>query len=100
MSMVPEVIGAVGGLGGLGALVTGVASLLEARRVRSSVEPNHGSSLADSIHRAEAAISEIRSDVRSLDHRLGYELGEIRRTADLDRADYDARIRRLEAHRR
>lgn len=95
--MVPEVIGAVGGLGGLGALVTGVASLLEARRVRSSVEPNHGSSLADAVRRTEAAIAEIRDDVRSLDHRLGYELGEVRRAADREHADYDARLRVLEA---
>lgn len=97
MSMVPEVIGAVGGLGGLGALVTGVASLMEARRVRSSVEPNHGSSLADSVRRTEVAIAEIRDDMRSLDHRLGHELGEVRRAADREHADYDARLRALEA---
>lgn len=94
-----EVAAALGGLGGIGAIITSSAALLEARRTRTSVEPNHGSSLADAAHRTEAAIAEIRDDVRSLDHRLGYELGEIRRTADLDRADYDARIRRLEARR-
>lgn len=92
-----EVAAALGGLGGAGAIITGIAALREARRVRTSVEPNHGSSLADAARRTEAAIAEIRDDVRSLDHRLGYELGEIRRTADLDRADYDARLRALEA---
>ncbi len=95
-----EVAAALGGLGGIGAIITSTAALLEARRTRANVEPNHGGSLADSIHRAEAAISEIRDDVRSLDHRLGYELGEVRRAADREHADYDARIRRLEAQRR
>jgi hypothetical protein len=92
-----EVAAALGGLGGAGAIITGIAALREARRVRSSVEPNHGSSLADAARRTEAAIAEIRDDVRSLDHRLGYELGEIRRGADREHADYDTRLRALES---
>ena len=94
-----EAAAALGGLGGIGAIITSTAALLEARRTRANTEPNHGSSLADAVARTETTIAGIRDDMRSLDHRLGYELGEVRRMADREHADYDARIRRLEAKR-
>lgn len=83
-----EIIAAIGGLGGLGAALSAVASLMEARRVRASIP-----AAAD---RTEEAIDALRSDVRALDRRIGHELGEIRRAADREHADYDARLRRLE----
>lgn len=83
-----EIIAAIGGLGGLGAALSAVASLMEARRVRASIP-----AAAD---RTEEAIDALRSDVRAIDRRIGHELGEIRRAADREHADYDARLRRLE----
>lgn len=76
----------LGGLAGLGALITSTAGLIETRR---RLRPNHGSSVADGVRRTEDA-------VRS----LGHQVGEIRRSMDREHADYDARIRALEQHKR
>lgn len=84
--MSPEVIAALGGLGGLGALITSTAGLIETRR---RLRPNHGSSVADGVGRLEDAIGS-----------LGHQVGEIRRSMDREHADYDARIRALEARRK
>lgn len=92
-----EVITALGGLTGAGAIITSTAALLEARRVRASVEPNHGDSMADAVRRIEASVDDLRDDMRSLDHRLGHELGEVKRVADREHADHAERLRALEA---
>lgn len=91
-----EVAAALGGLGGIGAIITSTAALLEARRTRANTEPNHGSSMADAIHRIEATQARYGAQIDG----IGHEIADLRRTRDREHADYDARIRRLEAGRR
>jgi chromosome segregation ATPase len=54
MSGAAEVITALGGLTGLSTVVASVATLIQARRIRAQVSPNHGSSLADAVNRTDA----------------------------------------------
>ncbi|MCI6556215.1 hypothetical protein [Schaalia hyovaginalis] len=84
--MSPDLVAALGGLTGLGALITSTAGLIETRR---RLRPNHGSSVADGVRRTEDA-------VRS----LGHQVGELHRVMDREHADYDARLRALEARRK
>lgn len=92
--------GAVGGLSGLAAVLAALRELrtsrVDVRAVRAQVEPNHGSSLADSVRRTEASVTD-------LSRRMGHELGEIRRDVqgvrdDLRaaRSDHESRLERLE----
>lgn len=84
--MSPELVAALGGLSGLGALITSTAGLIETRR---RLRPNHGSSVADGVARLEDA-------TRS----LGHQIGELHRVMDREHADYDARLRGLEARKK
>lgn len=66
--------------------------------VRAELEPNHGSSLKDAVTRIEKNLTTLSDRVESLDHRLGHEIGDMRRAADTTNADLAARIRHLEQH--
>lgn len=88
-----ESLASLGGLAGLGALITSTASLVETRR---RLRPNHGSSVADAITRIETMQIQQGKDLRSLRSFVGHEIGEIRRDAHREHADYDTRIRHLE----
>lgn len=57
----------VGGLGGLGALITSLTTIRRWKRVEADtaqLRPNHGSSMADALHRIETM-------QRSQGHQLG-----------------------------
>lgn len=95
--MTPEVIAALGGLGGLGALITSTAGLIETRR---RLRPNHGSSVADAVARIETAQAKQGDDLRDLRAFVGHEIGEVRRDASREHADYDERLRALEARKK
>lgn len=110
--MIGDIIAALSSLGGLGGLAAAITAVCALRRrdddmsaVRAAVEPNHGSSLADSMRRTEAQVMTLTSRVESLDHRIGHEMGDMRRAADATHAGHDAihadhaaRIRHLEEH--
>lgn len=101
--MIGDIIAALSSLGGLGGLAAALTAARALRRrdddmtaVRAAVEPNHGGSMADAVARIEAR-------VESLDHRIGHEMGDMRRTADATHAaqaavtaDLAARVRHLE----
>lgn len=104
--MIGDIIAALSSLGGLGGLAAVITASRALRRrdddmtaVRAAVEPNHGSSLADSMRRTEAQVITLTSRVESLDHRIGHEMGDIRRSSDATHADHAARIRHLEETR-
>lgn len=65
MKETAEIITALGGFGGLAGLVT---ALVQLRKIKAEIMPNHGSSLADAIRRTEDGIK-----------RLDHQMGEIRR---------------------
>lgn len=108
--MIGDIIAALSSLGGLGGLAAVITASRALRRrdddmtaVRAAVEPNHGSSLADSMRRTEAQVITLTSRVESLDHRIGHEMGDIRRSSDATHAaqaaittDLAARVRHLE----
>lgn len=58
MNVVAETITAAGGLGGLAATITGIATLLAARRTASQLEPDHGTSVKDQLNRIERSLDE------------------------------------------
>ena len=58
MNAVAETITAAGGLGGLAATITGIATLLAARRTASQLEPDHGTSVKDQLNRIEKSLDE------------------------------------------
>ena len=58
MNPVAEVITAAGGFGGLAATITGIATLLAAKRTASQLEPDHGTSVKDQLNRIEKSLDE------------------------------------------
>jgi hypothetical protein len=149
MERAAEVITALGGLSGLSAVIASIATLIQAKRIREQVSPNHGSSLADAVNRTDAKTAETADSIARLEGTLtahgdaitriegalvassesvrrieaeqvksaadviiarhsveslarefkgiGHEIGDLRSTRDREHADYDARLRKLEA---
>ena len=58
MNPVAEIITAAGGFGGLAATITGIATLLAAKRTASQLEPDHGTSVKDQLNRIEKSLDE------------------------------------------
>lgn len=97
VTAVIETLTSLGGLAGLAAFITSAAGLIETRR---RLRPNHGSSISDAVSRIEAAQTQQGKDIRDLRSFVGHQIGEIRRDANREHADYDTRIRHLEEHTR
>lgn len=109
-------------LGGWAAMITALALLIknkaEITAIREQLHPDHGTSMADAVNRTEATadsitaqlsdqgetLDDLAGKVESLDHRIGHEVGELRRdTADLRHdaniihEDHASRLRHIEA---
>lgn len=88
----------LGGLAGLAALVTAIGGVIvqlrglrKVRRDTAQLMPNHGSHLADAVHRIEANMA-TRADVGEVRRLVGHEVGEVRD----DQKDIKQRLSRLE----
>ena len=87
MNVVAETITAAGGLGGLAATITGIATLLAARRTASQLEPDHGTSVKDQLNRIERSLDEHGDQ---LDHQSSQLLQLTRRVDSIDDHAHDA----------
>lgn len=58
MTPAAEIITAFGGFGGFAATLTGLATLLAARKTHAQLAPNHGSSVKDQLDRIERSLDE------------------------------------------
>ena len=100
MHEIAPIITALGGLGGVATLLLALPQLRRIKHdsaaVREQVEPNHGSSLKDAVHRIEIAQDNIRDDMRQMRGALGHELGDFRRAQEAVNADVRERVARLE----
>lgn len=103
MTAAAEIITAFGGLGGLAATITGIATLLAARRTAGQLEPDHGTSVKDQLNRIERALDEHGVQ---LDHQSSQLIQITRRVDSIDDHAHDShseirkRIATLEASRR
>lgn len=86
MSAAAEIITAFGGFGGLAATLTGLATLLAARKTRAQLEPNHGSSIKDQLNRIERSLDEHGTQ---LDHQSAQLLQITRRVDSIDDHAHD-----------
>lgn len=86
MSAAAEIITAFGGFGGLAATLTGLATLLAARKTRAQLEPNHGSSVKDQLNRIERSLDEHGAQ---LDHQSAQLLQITRRVDSIDDHAHD-----------
>ena len=86
MNVVAETITAAGGLGGLAATITGIATLLAARRTASQLEPDHGTSVKDQLNRIERSLDEHGDQ---LDHQSSQLLQITRRVDSIDDHAHD-----------
>ena len=97
-----ELITALGGFGGLAATITGIATLVAARRTADQLEPNHGSSVKDQLDRIERSLDDHGNQ---LDHQSSQLLQITRRVDSIDDHAHDShsemrkRIASLEAER-
>lgn len=89
----------LGGLAGLAALLTAIGGVIVQlrglRKVRedtAQLMPNHGSHLADAVHRIEANMA-TKDDVGEVRRLVGHEVGEVRD----DIKDVRGRLDRLES---
>ena len=102
MNPVAEIITAAGGFGGLAATITGIATLLAAKRTASQLEPDHGTSVKDQLNRIEKSLDEHGIQ---LDHQSSQLLQITRRVASIDDHAHDShseirkRIAALETER-
>ena len=102
MNPVAEVITAAGGFGGLAATITGIATLLAAKRTASQLEPDHGTSVKDQLNRIEKSLDEHGIQ---LDHQSSQLLQITRRVDSIDDHAHDShsemrkRIAALETER-
>lgn len=102
MNPVAEVITAAGGFGGLAATITGIATLLAAKRTASQLEPDHGTSVKDQLNRIEKSLDEHGIQ---LDHQSSQLLQITRRVDSIDDHAHDShseirkRIAALESER-
>lgn len=86
MNAVAEVVTAAGGLGGLAATITGIATLLAARRTAGQLEPDHGTSVKDQLNRIEKSLDEHGVQ---LDHQSSQLLQITRRVDSIDDHAHD-----------
>lgn len=102
MTPAAEIITAFGGFGGFAATLTGLATLLAARKTRAQLEPNHGSSVKDQLNRIERSLYEHGDQ---LDHQSEQLLQITRRVDSIDDHAHDShsemrkRIASLESER-
>lgn len=102
MNPVAEIITAAGGFGGLAATITGIATLLAAKRTASQLEPDHGTSVKDQLNRIERYLDEHGIQ---LDHQSSQLLQITRRVDSIDDHAHDShaemrkRIAALETER-
>lgn len=102
MNPVAEIITAAGGFGGLAATITGIATLLAAKRTASQLEPDHGTSVKDQLNRIEKSLDE---HGEQLDHQSSQLLQITRRVDSIDDHAHDShseirnRITALESER-
>lgn len=102
MNPVAEIITAAGGFGGLAATITGIATLLAAKRTASQLEPDHGTSVKDQLNRIEKSLDEHGIQ---LDHQSSQLLQITRRVDSIDDHAHDShsemrkRIAALETER-
>lgn len=102
MNAVAEVVTAAGGLGGLAATITGIATLLAARRTAGQLEPDHGTSVKDQLNRIEKSLDEHGVQ---LDHQSSQLIQITRRVDSIDDHAHDShseirkRIATLESER-
>ena len=87
MNPVAEVITAAGGFGGLAATITGIATLLAAKRTASQLEPDHGTSVKDQLNRIEKSLDEHGIQ---LDHQSSQLLQITRRVDSIDDHAHDS----------
>lgn len=86
MNPVAEIITAAGGFGGLAATITGIATLLAAKRTASQLEPDHGTSVKDQLNRIEKSLDEHGIQ---LDHQSSQLLQITRRVDSIDDHAHD-----------
>ena len=86
MTPAAEIITAFGGFGGFAATLTGLATLLAARKTRAQLEPNHGSSVKDQLNRIERSLDEHGVQ---LDHQSAQLLQITRRVDSIDDHAHD-----------
>lgn len=86
MTPAAEIITAFGGFGGFAATLTGLATLLAARKTRAQLEPNHGSSVKDQLNRIERSLAEHGTQ---LDHQSDQLLQITRRVDSIDDHAHD-----------
>ena len=102
MNPVAEVITAAGGFGGLAPTITGIATLLAAKRTASQLEPDHGTSVKDQLNRIEKSLDE---HGEQLDHQSSQLLQITKRVDSIDDHAHDShseirkRITALESER-
>lgn len=102
MNPVAEIITAAGGFGGLAATITGIATLLAAKRTASQLEPDHGTSVKDQLNRIEKSLDEHGIQ---LDHQSSQLLQITRRVDSIDDHAHDShseirkRVAALESER-
>lgn len=87
MNPVAEIITAAGGFGGLAATITGIATLLAAKRTASQLEPDHGTSVKDQLNRIEKSLDEHGIQ---LDHQSSQLLQITRRVDSIDDHAHDS----------
>lgn len=87
MNPVAEVITAAGGFGGLAATITGIATLLAAKRTASQLEPDHGTSVKDQLNRIEKSLDEHGIQ---LDHQSSQLIQITRRVDSIDDHAHDS----------
>ena len=86
MTPAAEIITAFGGFGGFGATLTGLATLLAARKTPAPPGPNHGSSVKDQLNRIERSLDEHGTQ---LDHQSEQLLQITRRVDSIDDHAHD-----------
>lgn len=102
MNAAAELITALGGFGGLAATITGIATLVAARRTAGQLEPDHGTSVKDQLNRIERSLDEHGDQ---LDNQSAQLLQITRRVDSIDDHAHDShseirkRIAALESER-
>lgn len=109
-SEVLDALVALGGLGGIAATVTSLATLVKTRQVHGDtqqLQPDHGSSLADTVTRMDKTLTALGATVDGQGERMddlaasvrgvGHQVGEMRRDAADVHKDHGDRLHRLES---
>lgn len=86
MTPAAEIITAFGGFGGFAATLTGLATLLAARKTHAQLEPNHGLTVKDQLDRIEKSLDEHGAQ---LDHQSSQLIQITRRVDSIDDHAHD-----------